>query len=212
MSTRLFALVSLFASVTGFVDRAHAQAGDFVPGDFCLISPVVQGLSPTSGAIMRIDPATGAASMLVDLDLTLGRPQTMAYDAYRNRMIFTGGPVGASANFATWLVDGNGALQALGFDGRLIHAFAPTGDGRIYYHDESDVTAWIGWIDAANQPHQLPDAAGAAPLLLNGLPWPNPNAMLCHAPTNSQIVAEFNTAQFSCTGANTVDLSVRRIP
>lgn len=208
MRTRVAVASALFL-VLGCVGRVHAQAGGFVAGDLYLYDPVITGLSSASGGIMRINPVTGAASMLVHFDSTLGRPQAIAYDPYRNRIIFTSAP---STVLATWLIDANGQLQKLGFDGHAMCAFAPTGDGRIYFHDEGIATDWINWLDAANVRHTLLDSTGTAPLLLNGSATSTPNSMIFDAATNSLILAHANSASTQCTGGNATDITVRKIP
>ncbi len=190
----------------------HAQSSGFTPGDLYLYSPAIQGSSSTSGAILRIDPATGNSTMLVDLDSTLSAAQCIAYDPYRNRLVFNGVIAGIGGPTATWLVDGNGALQKLGYDGKPLRTFAPSGDGKIYLLDDSDNTAWIEYLDAANVRHPLLPDVGLDPFTINGNFGFDVRAMLYDPASHCLFIASYSAASVACTGGNPADVNVRRIP
>ncbi len=208
-SYRSFIFAVIAAASTG--GPLFAQSSGFVPGDLYLFSPAITGSSSTDGALLRIDPTTGATTVLVDLDVTASTPQSAAYDSYRNRIVFQGRPAGVAGQSALWMVDGNGALQKLGYDGKPLRTFAPSGDGKIYLLDDSDGTAWIEYIDAANVRHPLMQDIGLAPFTINDNFGFDVRAMLYDPASHRLFIASYSAASVVCTGGNTADVNLRSI-
>jgi hypothetical protein len=176
-------------SLPGMAGTAFAQGGGFDAGELFLYSPV-QSTAYTGDGILRVDPLTGASSVLVP---TAGsypaQGLAMAFDPYRQRLVFSA-TIGASQN-QVWFADGAGSLQnvtgATYPAGIYLDNFAPTGDGRIYCHLDGGSAAPLYWYDAANQLHVLYDSDGVTPMQVNASL--NYNGMIHDAATNSLFVA-----------------------
>jgi hypothetical protein len=70
---------------------AAAQGGGFQPGDLYLYNPAFHGLSSGDGAIVRVEPTTGSVTAFHDLASSSSGTDQMAYDPWRDRLIFFGG-------------------------------------------------------------------------------------------------------------------------
>jgi hypothetical protein len=166
---------------------AAAQSGGFEPGDLYLYNPAFQGISSSSGAIARVEPDTGVVAVVVDL-LTSNGSDAMAYDPWRERLIFGGG---LTANHKElYLADAAGNVQSLGFattSSPPLHLFAPRGDGIVYFRGHHAPNQ-ISYLDAADQDHALLNASGAAPYAFPA-PLGNVRQLEFHPGTNALVAA-----------------------
>ena len=180
--------VTLPAALTTILAlSAAAQSGGFQAGDLYLYNPAFEGLSSTSGAIVRVQPTTGTITMLVDLE-TSSNGDTMAYDPWRDRLIFFGGLIPNHSEL--YLCDAAGNLTSLGFgttSGSLVGRFAPRGDGLIYFRSLT-TPGEISYLDAADNVQTLLDAAGAAPYAFPGN-LNNVRQLEFHPASNSLVAA-----------------------
>jgi hypothetical protein len=152
--------VAALSSLLAIVAVAGAQSG-FQDGELILYSPAVQGTGPSGGAIVRIDPVTGSASELLDLAGTQSLNDSIAYDPFRQRLIFYAGIPTANDPARIHFVDGFGSTTDLGNEGVQAHAFAPASGGRIYFATQS--TNQVHYFDANDVQHFLMDASGTQP-------------------------------------------------
>ena len=186
-----------------------AQSGGFQAGDLYLYNPAFQGLSTSDGAIVHVEPGTGAISLLVDLETSSSGPDQMAYDPWRDRLIFFGGLV--PNHNEVYLCDAAGSLASLGFgvtSGPSVGRFAPRGDGLIYFTSYT-APLYILYFDAANQVQTLMDASGTAPYLFPTTAG-SIRQLEFHAPTNS-LVAATAAAEVTCPGGSFDALNLRRL-
>jgi hypothetical protein len=186
------------------------QSGGFAAGELLLYSPAIQGPSSHDGALLRIDPLTGQASVLVDLLQSLHYDGPLAYDPFRDRVIFCGGFTSPTGQARVYLLDGFGATHDLGLGARTLYGFSPAQQGRIYYFDQQTLAAApIKYLDASNVEHTLNDATGAAPFLLGPAMY---QSMIFDAPTNSLLTATSNSAMQACAGGVWFAVNVRKLP
>lgn len=190
----------------------EAEAGGvaFTQGDLFLYSPAVTGISSTDGAVVRIDPTTGNASLFVDLVLTQSSQGSLAYDPYRERLLFCASLNAADPNHL-WAADGAGNLQNLGHPGKHFWVLAPRGDGIVYLRDGSSISGQVWYLDSNDQLQTLLDASGTQPFLLAPGFQPYYSAMAYHVGTNSLIVAGPSALGVSCGGGVAAGLVVRRV-
>ncbi|HKX45724.1 MAG TPA: hypothetical protein VJP77_03415 [Planctomycetota bacterium] len=189
------------AALSSLAAPAAAQSGGFQAGDLYLYNPAYQGLSSSDGALVRIDPLTGAQQIVVDLVTSNSSGDVLAYDPFRDRLIFFGGLVPNSNS--VYLCDAAGNLQPLGFtvtSGPTLGRFAPRGDGLIYFVGHN-APGTFQYLDAANQAHPLLDAAGVAPYVVGGLPGPT-TRLHYHPPTNSLVATTTNNSVICPGGEN----------
>ncbi len=142
---------------------AQAGTGGFQAGDLYLHTVAWTGSSSADGAVVRIDPTTGAATVLHDLATSGPNTQGLAYDPWRDRLLFFGGF--APNSIELWSSDAAGNLQSLGlqtFSGGARGLLAPRGDGLVYFLSPGDNDV-ISYLDASDQVQVLLDAAGTAP-------------------------------------------------
>ena len=187
-----------------------SAAQSFEPGDLYLYNPAFQGLSSTSGAIVRVDPGGGSPVLFLDLATSSGTKDQLAYDPFRDRLIFFGGF--APNQTALYLADALGNLTNLGFDGVAgpsVAAFAPRGDGNIYMRTPA-APQEITRLDVANVVHPLLDSTGTAPYSPSGWFVSLIQHMEYHAPTNS-LVLGFGSNQGTCPSGSNQDISIRRL-
>jgi len=180
---------------------APLVAQSFQPGDLYLYSAGYTGGSSSAGAIVKIDPHTGAHTMFVDLVTVSSTADTIAYDPFRDRMIFFGGLV--PNHNEVYLADAAGNLTSLGLgvaSGPGLGKFAPRGDGIIYFVGHHDPLNF-SYFDAANQVHTLMDASGTTPF---AFPFGAGavGRMVHHAQTNSLVCAVFNNLAICPGGTN----------
>ncbi|MHC4376702.1 MAG: hypothetical protein ACYS26_08915 [Planctomycetota bacterium] len=165
---RLPALPSLTliaAATAAFATPALAQAGTggFKAGDLYLHSSAWSGASSADGAIVHIDPTNGAATVFHDLATSGPNTQGLAYDPWRDRLLFFGGFVANSIEL--WASDASGNLQSFGLQtisGGSRGLLAPRGDGIVYFLSPSDLDV-ISYLDATDQVQVLQDATGTSP-------------------------------------------------
>jgi hypothetical protein len=187
-----------------------AQSGGFSAGELLLYSPAIQGSSSHDGALLRIDPLTGQASVLVDLLQSLHYGGPLAYDSFRDRVIFCGGIATPTGQSRVYLLDGFGATQDLGLGERTLYGFSPAQQGRIYYFDQQTLaTAPLKYLDASHVEHTVTDGTGAAPFVLGSGLY---QSMIFDAPTNSLLLAASNSATHACPGGLWFAVNVRKLP
>lgn len=180
----------------------------FPLGELFLHTPAATGLGPTDGAILRIDPRTGSTSIFVDLDGTEQDNGAIAYDPFRDRLLFSGVLAGGSPPKVLWAADAAGNTQSLGFAGQSFHQLAPTGDGRVYYQAWPSQLGEVSYLDAANQTRRLMDESGSSPFRFPGSPFLY-SVMVYHAPTAALIVAGISL-QTGCAGGGPANAIVVR--
>ncbi len=190
---------------------ASAQpAGGFTAGDLFLYSPAATGGSATEKGILRIDPISGATTLMVDLANILQTDGAICYDSYRQRLLFCGALDFASPT-EMHQMDGAGNITQLGFGGSFSN-MAPTGDGRVYLYRHSAPTAPFQYIDAANQMHVLMDAAGSAPFFVPGVFGYPFRGMIHDAGENALFVAASDGPATMCPGGMTDAMNVFKLP
>ena len=185
----------------------HAGAQAFVQGEMFLYSPTINGLSSVDGAIVRVDPLTGTASLFVDTWTTLQAQGAACYDPYRKRLAFSAGLTSQFQPVRFWFADGSGTLQDAGFANVNWSSLVATGDGRIYFRSNVPATP-LQWLDAANRVHTLLDATGTAPYLVDGNGSFDVRGLAWDAGTNALFAASY----VSCPGGNANRVTVRRLP
>jgi len=180
-----------------------AQSGGFQAGDLYLHTPVYPSLNH---AIVRIDPGSGAQSVLIDLTGGSTSDQ-IAYDPWRDRLIFFGGLT--TNHTGVYLIDAAGSVQNMGIeDMGSFGLFSPRGDGLIYLRS-SLASPSLSYLDAANQLHVLMDASGTTPYAFP-ISAGNIRRMVYHAGTNALFAATQN-AQSTCAGGATDAANVYKL-
>lgn len=189
------------------------QAGDFTTGDLFLFSPAITGISSVDGAIVRVDPLSGNASMLLDTWSTPSRFGSMAWDPYREGLLFCAGLDSVSQPLHLWLVDGAGGRTDLGQVGLTLYALAPTPFGFVYLEQDGFVADHVRYLDQFNVLHTLLDDAGSAPFDLVPGGSGTIQALIYHAGTHSLFTASgSNLAPVCGGGPNSTAISIRRVP
>ncbi|MDF1800012.1 MAG: hypothetical protein P1V81_12610 [Planctomycetota bacterium] len=178
-------------------------------GDLYMYNPAYYGTGSGSGAVVRIDPGTGLKTVLVDLATSSSDQDQIAYDPWRDRVIFYGGFV--PNHNEVYLSDAAGNVTSLGFAkvaGPTLGHFAPRGDGLIYFNGWND-PGHISYFDSADVVHTLMDATGTAPytstFYLGGM-----RQMEYYAATNSLVVASVSGFG-TCTGGIADAANLRRL-
>ncbi len=187
---------------------ASASAQGFTQGDLFLYTPAATGISSSDGGVFRIEPSTGTTTLIVDLDGVEQWSDAMAYDPFRDGLLFTGRIGGVLMPKLLWLSDAQGNTQSLGFSGESFRCLAPTGDGRVYYRTDGPAGR-VHFLDATNQKQQLMDAAGAQPFEFVPGQTFHYTVMAYHAPTNS-LFAAGRQNQPDCSGGAATGVLVRR--
>lgn len=142
---------------------AQAGTGGFKAGDLYLHSSAWSGVSSADGAIVHIDPTSGAATVFHDLATSGPNTQGLAYDPWRDRLLFFGGFVANSIEL--WASDASGNLQSFGqqtISGGARGLLAPRGDGIVYFLSPSSLDV-ISYLDASDQVQVLQDSTGTSP-------------------------------------------------
>ncbi len=194
---------------------ASAQGGGFHAGELFFYGVGVQSPGYSGTGILRVDPVTGAGSILTPTWGAFDYTGTMAFDPYRQRLLFCSAITGTDPSplLYLWAADGAGNLQNLSVgvlpNNTAINGLAPTRDGRIYF-TEGDFGAalQIQWLDAANQHHILYDADGVTPMLIDGTAYYDISGMIHDAGTNALFVASPTPAPGFPLGA----VNVRKLP
>lgn len=188
---------------------AFAQGGGFTAGDLFLHSPAIQGLSSVHGAIVKIDPAKGVSSIFVDTVTTQSQQGAMAFDPYRQRLLFCAGLGTTSDPKRLYAADGAGNLADLGFVNSSFSSLAPTGDGRVYLRTFQPAAPYA-YLDAVNRLHTLLDATGTAPFMIDGNSGFDVRGMIHDAATNALFVA--SPGGSTCAGGVVNRVNVRKLP
>ncbi|HTF90740.1 MAG TPA: hypothetical protein VK843_20135 [Planctomycetota bacterium] len=186
---------------------ATTQSGGFTSGDlyFSILGP--QQPFPDGGSgIARVDPMTGAMSVLLDMPAnSTPNNGSMVYDAFRDRILFAGFPTLASP-LGTWAVDAAGTCTLLHSDNNGWPALiSPAPSGQVYYR----FIGSIRYLDATNVEHTLMNSSGLAAYTA---PWLSiATTMSYDAPSHSLIASIFGTSSSTCSGNLNV-VVVRKLP
>lgn len=189
-----------------------AQGGGFQSGDLYLYDPDVTGSSITDGAIVHIDLAAAQSAIAVDTFFTPHLQGAMAFDPYRQRLVFFGSALSPIDDARIWCADAAGNLTDTGVSDGLYASFAPTGDGRIYMraHGPGSDTKPFVWLSAANELNTLMDETGTAPFLLEGSAGSDVTGMIWDPGTQALFVASDGGAQ--CPGGALNKANVHKLP
>jgi hypothetical protein len=187
---------------------ASAQGGGFTSSDLYLYSPAIQNISITGGALVHVDLVAGTATILVDTAATITSQGPMAFDPYRQRIIFCGSVAPSNGPIRLYAVDAAGELGDLGIADKTLINLSPTGDGRIYMHDVDTPSQPLKYLDAAGVLHTLMDATGTFPYLVNGSAGYDLRDMIYDAGTNALFVASTTT----CPGGAVGRINVTKLP
>lgn len=196
-------LVPLSASAAG-------QGGGFTAGDLYLLSPAIQGSSSDDGALVHVDLSAGSAGILVDTFTTPSQSFAVAFDPWRQRVVFRAGLDTVFEPTHLWAVDAAGNLDDLGFAGSVLSQFAPDGQGRIYMRQSSATTPFV-YLDASGELNVLLDASGTQPFLLNGSGSTDMRGLIYDPGTHALFVASIGPLG-ACPGGATDKVNVRRLP
>jgi|GEM_PF-3315968 len=182
---------------------AAPAAQTFHPGDLYLVTNALPdpGGAPTLfSGIVRIDAATGAHQLLTPVEQLIF-DATSAYDPYRGGILVPGRKAGMPVDTYLMLVDATGAATPVVVGGpNRVTAPAPTGDGRVYYGDDS---LHLRCLDALGAHHNVLDASGTQPLALGKV-----HALTYDGPTQS-VLALVNEP--SC-GFPTTGVVLKKVP
>ncbi len=187
---------------------APATAQSFTPGDIFLLSQRVNAAA--DAGIMRIDSTTGAASQFLSLGGVTPERDTLAYDPYRDALLFAAHLGNVSNQASLYRADGDGTVTELVPQGWAMHAFAPTGDGRVYMHPSWN--SEIEYLDATDTLHPVWNEDGTAPFeFTSGAPFVSfqYTAMVYHAPTNALFAAAEPWSE-TCDGGSAIGVVVKR--
>lgn len=173
-----------------------AQSG-FVPGELILYSPIVQvGNSP--GAILRIDPSTGQASVLIDPEELPPSPGGIAYDPFRERLVYCAAPtVGDPVDL--YLLDGAGTATALGIEAGSFRNLAPGAGGKVYMTRIS-TNPFFHYLDSDDSLNVLMDSTGTQPFNMPQVGYIR--AMIFDPGTHSLFTGVTSNAPASCSSAS----------
>jgi hypothetical protein len=193
---------------------AASQGGGFVAGELFVYTNGLTSPGYVGAGIMRVNPLTGASSVLVQTSGAYDFTGAMAFDPFRQRLVFCSAIPGVDPSPVryVWFADGLGNLQNLTkgtpLGGASVNSIAPTHDGRIYCFVDTDTISPIRWIDAANQFHVLYDSDGVTPMKIDGNGAYTMNGMIHDAATNSLFVASTMPAP----GFPLAAVNVRKLP
>jgi len=175
---------------------AFAQGGGFQAGDLYLFNSLIPVPGSGNGAIVRIDPLAGTSTLTVDLGVASQANGLLAFDPYRQRLVFRAW-VGANPNpQRLYAADAAGNLTDLGVATGNYDGLAPTGDGRIYMLNPLTATPFV-YLDAVNNLSALLDSNGTAPFQLVGS-GTQLRTMIYDSPTNALFVGA--TPSYPCPG------------
>jgi hypothetical protein len=214
MKPTLLLALCLFA-FAGLGADALPQGGGFHAGELFLYGYGVQAPGPSTHGILRVDPVTGAGSVLTPTWNSFDYTGAMAFDPYRQRLLFCSAIIGTDPSpvLYLWAADGAGNLQNLSAGvlptNTSVNGLAPTRDGRIYFTEgDFGFPTPFQWLDAANQHHVLYDADGVTPMLIDGTVNYQIDGMIHDAGTNALFVASTAPAPGFPLGA----VNVRKLP
>lgn len=209
MNLRNLFLGAALAIAAQSSNLALGAGGGFQAGDLYLYTPSYSGLSSSDGAILRVDPTSGAVSVYIDLVTSSSGPGAMTYDPWRDRMIFFGGLV-ANHN-ELYLADAAGNLQSLGFgvtSGPTLGRLTPRGDGIVYFIG-FNAPGVISYLDPTNQVQTLMDASGAAPYSPGS--FVSQITRMHYDPTTNALFVATSSNVAVCSGGIQDAVSLRRL-
>ncbi|MBL8803908.1 MAG: hypothetical protein JNN27_18030 [Planctomycetes bacterium] len=199
-------------SVVSVAASARAQSGGFAPGDLYFFTTALTAPSePFHKPLMRIDPISGAATVITDWPQAHFPDGGVVYDPFRDRIVMMGHPTqNAPTPLRLYLVDAGGGWTDLGFPSRGLHAFAPARGGRIYMLDSAQLVSGpkLRYLDATNQEHVVLDASGSTHYVI-----PNVGAvrwMLYDDATNALFTAHQSTPGAGC--GSSISVFVQKHP
>lgn len=186
---------------------ALAQGGGFQAGDIYLFNSLIPVPGSGNGAIVRIDPLAGTSTLTVDLGVASQANGLLAFDSYRQRLVFHSGIAANPTPARLYAADAAGNITDLGVATGNYDGLAPTGDGRIYMLKPTSATPFV-YLDAVNNLSTLLDSAGAAPFQLVGS-GTQLRTMIYDPPTNALFVGA--TPSYSCPGGVSGLISVYKL-
>lgn len=149
----LMALIMMQASA-----RVVAAQG-FARNDLYLVSRAL----PTGAGVVRIDPLTGATSLVLSCtDVTERSMPT--YDPFRDRIFLTARMTATSLD-ALWIMDATGAVIQAPVPGPVPIQVAARGDGKVYLWSTGPTFRYLAADDTV---HDVLDASGVAPFQFLG--------------------------------------------
>lgn len=190
----------LLLSVTVSLFAATSALAQWVDGEL-----LVKASSTANGNhFLRVDPETGASSVLLTVGYPANGAGSLVYDSYRDAVLLNAAmPPDPNSVFRVWTVPASGSPTAIAAIGaNSVHGLCSAGDGRVFYQLASSTQ--IAWIDAANQAHTLLDATGTAPFSFAV------EHLLFHAPTNSLLAT--TSGWWSTNDCSPTSGSIFRIP
>ncbi|HEX5012169.1 MAG TPA: hypothetical protein VFY71_17415 [Planctomycetota bacterium] len=193
-ATALFVLALLSAPL-------RSQGGGFTANDLYVCGSI---WTPASvNGIARVDPISGDTALLTSFQGYFDHQGSMAFDPYRQRLLYVSWPTSGSTWLFANLIDAAGNTTSLPNPNAAWDGIAPVGDGRIYYHDSSLSLSSFRWLDAANQVHILYQADGVTPWDMDGaytsiedMAWvPAENALFIASSIDSTKCPGFNNGK-----------------
>jgi hypothetical protein len=191
---------------------AAAQSSGFPEGELYLYGNGVQAPGHLGAGVWRVDPVSGASSVLAAIQFPLDQTSSLVFDPHRQLLVFTAA-IAPSPVRHLWSLDANGQLEnlSLGFapGGIELNTFAPTGDGRIYCRNGGGGgIAPLRYLDAAGQLQVLYDADGTTPMAVDGSVFYAIDSLIYDPGTNALFVASIKPAPGFPDGA----VNVRKLP
>ena len=184
---------------------ALGQASGFQPGELIYYSQAVPNLPPVDAGLLRIDPASGATSVLLPVWSADSRRDNLAFDPYRERVVFYGSFPDFTDPRRLYLLDGFGNTTILGAEEQSVTGIAPASGGRIYYYQSA--FGEVRYFDAQDQEHTLMDVGGTQPFDGGG----HLTALLYDATTNSLFAGVSRVGTFGC-GAQALHSRIVKLP
>jgi len=169
-----------------------AQGPGFKPGELFLYSPGLQGPGYSGAGILRMNPTTGASSVLLQTATAQPNIGTVAFDPYRQRVVVSAA-LTLQQPSRLYYVDGNGALEdPLALVGpAAANCIAPAGNGRIYFQAFIPGVNAFSYLDANDDLQTLYESDGVTPLLPAG-PMSAPSGAIYEPATNALFFAFFD--------------------
>jgi hypothetical protein len=207
------AVFQAISGVQGAPRGPGAHVPRFQPGDVYGASGIfgVNG----SGAVFRLDPNTGAATVLTALDgfASSGNPSLLDYDASLDRLVAWAKLPGISSNnggFVLLFVEASGAYTYIDLPAQTAPGgLACTGSGRTYINFGATLY-YVDGMDPTASQHAVKNAAGTgdyANSLVYGS-WPKGWA---YDPDLHALVAVYFTSSANCSGDTAAGIHVLRL-
>lgn len=185
-----------------------AQGGGFTAGDMYLFSASLDAPSgPSIAGLVHVDLSAGTAHVLIPVTGQTQGAGSVVFDPYRQRILFDGTVPPEPTRL--WAVDAAGNLEALSTNNASLSAFAPTGDGRVYFHATGSTTPFR-YLDANNDVQVLLDETGTVPFAVDGNTNFDFRGMIYDAGTNALIIAPISTN--FCAGGVGNRVNIRKLP